>query len=105
MTEKVFNNGFLKVSKETVSYRKLLGSTHTFQRARIVSIGYQYDNLIYRVLRLPLGLLYLCTLIGIPIGIRCLRGDVIAHVEMINGERFSFWVYGNQLKEFKRAIQ
>ncbi len=105
MAERIFNNGFLKVSTDTISYRKLLGNTNTFKRARIVSIGYQYDNLIYRVLRFPLGILYLCTFIGIPLGIRCLRGDVVAHVEMINGERFSFWIYGTQLTDFKQAIQ
>lgn len=99
-----FNNGTLTVNADTIAYKKLLSSSTTIQRNRISSITYQYDNIIYKLLRFPLGILYCLLIVTIATGIRCLRGDVIAYIKMTNGESHQFWIYGNEFKQFKSIL-
>ena len=99
-----FNSGTLTVTQDTISYRKWFKTT-SLQRNKISHMTYKYDSKLSRILSVPVGLFYLITIVGIPIGFRCLRGDRSVIIRTTNHEEHSFWVNGNDIRGFKNSLQ
>lgn len=98
----IFNNGNLRVSDSSITYKPLF-NTIVIDRSKIVSLHYKYDNFIYNIFSIPLGIFYCCTILGIPLGLQCIRRSMLVQVKT-RYETFEFWVHGKDKMKFKEVI-
>jgi len=98
-----FNFGTITVTSDSINIQKIFGE-NTIERHKIMSIEYLYDNFIYKIIKIPLAVFYVFTIIGIPFGLRFFRGDIRAHVKMVNNDTVYFWIPGPDKKNFKKAL-
>jgi hypothetical protein len=100
--EHVFNNGRLRVSNSSISYRPFL-ETIIIDRSKIETMHYKYDNIISTILSIPLGVIWCMTIFGTPTGLQFFRRSMLVEVNT-RYERYEFWVHGKYKKRFKQVI-
>lgn len=96
-------NGNITVTNETVSYTHFF-TTKSIPIRKIRQISYLYDNVIHRIIGIPLGILYCLTIVSIKLGIHCIKRDVLIEIITTNGEEHQIWINRNELQQFKNSL-
>jgi hypothetical protein len=100
--EQVFNNGRLRVSNGSISYKPFL-ETIVIDRSKIEVMQYKYDNIISTILSIPLGVIWCMTIFGTPTGLQFFRRSMLVEVKT-RYESYAFWVHGKDKKRFKQLM-
>lgn len=102
MSQITLNNGNVTISDQTITYKRMLNTT-TIQRNKIMEMNIHYDNFIYKILGIPIGIFYCITIGGIPLGIHCIKRDVLVNIRTTQ-KTYSFWLNRHDLETFKSLM-
>jgi uncharacterized membrane protein YccF (DUF307 family) len=102
MTQTTLNDGNVTITDTSITYKRLF-NTKVIQRNKIVETNILYDNWIYKIMGIPIGIFYCITIGGIPLGIHCIKRDVLINIRT-REDVYSFWLKRDDLDTFKSIM-